>query len=224
MNQLVVRKYRLASKDPHFGATEEYSDEFLETCLGSYRKNLRGTWSEDVLRGDFSGMPSFITSYNRMQAEVFDYVSEKCRSGDDVLLIDIDTVCVRPTEIFGRYDRMVVPWGSPSGTGGEGAVTLSGSVIYLPSTVSEAAWEAGRRVIHDVPPNHWAGDQDAYNAMARVDGPITLVPALNYNSDFPKWIRREEAHILSFHGSRGRAEALQEMKRAVSEALSAPTG
>lgn len=211
MNILAYRKYRLR------GWEHTTLDREVELSVASYEKNLLWSWTLEILTGDLS-YRDFQDGFTAMQREVLERLHERWKQGDNVLIVDADTLCVRPTEIFGRFDRMVIPWGGRSCSGERHNPILNIGVVYIPATTSAAAWDVGLTAMKHCP-MYWGADQEALNDMVRVDGPPILAPELNWgiSQDEQNPLREEQAHIIHFHRTRG--GSVPEAMRAALERL-----
>lgn len=213
LNILAIRNYKLKGYD--------FAREALfRTSAKSYRKNLLGDWVLEDLTDDLTHLP-FQAGFGVMEKEIFRRVRTFCSAGHTVVLVDSDTACVRSTEIFGRWDRMVMPWGGRNVDKPNGYQPLmSSGVIYFPPSISEIAWRVGQEAFDAMDPGtiSWGDDQDCYNAMVRVDGPLIFAPELNWSvhKDMGNPIDEEaSANILHFCSSRSVYGSLSAMQEAL---------
>lgn len=122
-NILLMLDYTLSDN------SEEYA-EMTRLSSNSYKKNLAGDWSLDILRKDFSHLPRK-EALNQMWQDCIWAMFDHWVDGTNVLYVDSDTLMVKPTEIFGRWDRLQLFWPTdPSAAYGFDPY-LNGGVVYI---------------------------------------------------------------------------------------------
>jgi len=181
-------------------------------CVASYYKYLRGLDKHIAvfLKG----------TYHSVMREMWWKIHDIYQNGHyNLLVVDGDTLCVKPVAIFGTYaDAMLF---SPAGCDVptdfpdyDIPVYRNSGVKYfpanLPSTVWGAAWPLLRHWLCE-----WAYDQYIYNVMFYCQSsPPPLDSKYCYNVPLGPEINgipQEEASILHFHSSRGARGALEQM-------------
>ncbi len=180
-------------------------------CLESYRANLLGQWKEVTLCKDYTHRGA-TEGLNLMWQEMFLKTMDLCLEGYNVLYVDTDTLCVKPTEIFGRWDDIMMFWPTDPREGFGFDPYLNGGVVYAPASTPRDRWSVvPDRVKHF---REWNDSQILWNRLYYGgSGPSHgLHPELNWQYCVDSTIPENEAHILHFNTTRGVESALEHMQ------------
>jgi len=200
------------SLNPHRPVVVDYNniiyyEQMQQLSIRSYEKNLQGDWTLLYLSEQFDSLQdsfryTFEQTYRLWQ-------SEPC----NVLYADPDTVCFKPTTIFGEQ------W-SP------GCRTNSG-LRYFPHGMQDSVWDRALKLFNDWNQDLYDYEQGVYNAMSEgcelpsVQDLVQQAPAVGLpgqNND-NVWRHLDDTkNIIHFHSSRSPLDALLTMQ-AVSDGL-----
>ena len=188
--------------------------EMQELSVESFRLFLAGDW--DVIFMDFEGSEDLMpgewkdfTAWRRIYVGGFYLTYSLWKAGNSVFMCGADTLCLRPTEIFGTTNQMRMYWGEHG--------YLNGDVMYFPAEMEQKVWDRGFQEIDSLRTD-WGHIQDLYNEMFRVQEPRPeLDPSMNYAPEiYPNPCPPEEARIQHFHATKGAEEVLRRMREAMS--------
>jgi hypothetical protein len=210
MNFLVMPRY---SVDGNY-ETRSYFAEMHELATASYRKNLLGDWKLITLLGDFSYIPSFMAAFSEMQRDQFKRLYSLWQQGHNVLFVDTDTICKKPTEFFGKYKSMVMPW-ITCGSCSRFEQYMNGGVMYFPATMKQETWDLGLPQLEHW--KEWDDSQLTYNDMFWSQPEQVIDPKLNFSPFTPNPLWIADAHIVHFHGSKSYPGAIEHMKGLTAE-------
>jgi len=188
-------------------------------CFASYERNLLDVESLRVLHGTAD-------SYSDMLIKVFAEARTIWEAGNDVLLVDGDTLCVKPTRMFGLGASLTmfnmacakVPYGAfpPS-------AYLHSAVRLLPQTMDPNLWEIGQALIDEYDREMWAYDQYVWNKMFWAQAGISYDLARTYVNPLycyvplPQYdnfgLRKEDAYVVHYGNTRGTQRCLERMRR-----------
>jgi hypothetical protein len=186
-------------------------DTMFQYSLASARKFLKGPW-EPVVFTDPA--PSRVEMFQANWRRLSDlWHSEPC----NVLYLDSDTVFLKPTEIFGRWDEYrLFNWSTPPRDHGFENY-FNAAVRYHPHTMSEATWQIGENIAKNWDLSIWDQEQIIFNEMFWSQG-ITFEqahhPELNWQAPTGTTLQELAAHaqfnsfpiqhvrILHYHGTR----------------------
>jgi len=205
MNYLVIPCFKLNDNQ------QPPLSELLKVSAASYRRNLAGPWTLETLQEDLTHLAT-ADAWHHMTAELFDMLHDHWQRGDNVLRVDVDTVCVKPTEIFGRYQRMFLPWMTCC-FDSRYPTYMNGGVAYYPAAMEARTWEIGAAMVRRYDYQTWADDQRLWNDMfwSQSERP-TPDPSLNFSPHVSSPLLIDEAQIIHLHQTRNRAEALKQMR------------
>lgn len=223
-NILVTANYNLINKNlgPNQFEFEKYR-EITNLCVESYKRNLAELDEVILLEGNAS-------NYHRMFEAIFYKTTEIYKTKDcNMIWTDSDCICVKPTEIFGKYDYFVMfdsqdvfcaynsidpkcyahlkPW-------------MMSNIRYYPrGKITEKIWEAAYCVAEEWK-DVWAYECIIYNAMFHAQGfskeqiNRLINPLLNcqYQRGQTDWGIMEKAHIIHVQSSRNRDIAIDKMR------------
>lgn len=213
MNLLVTYIYDLGEKF-------ELHREIHRLCVESYERNLLGDWGHVILRGSFKANRR-ARRYGLMLQDVFKKLFHL--RDNNLFIVDADTLCVRPVEVFGKWDRLTmfnmanarVPYEEF-----ERDEYLHCGVRYVPWNF--AHWGYMTSLALDWDYDVWAYDQYVWNKLfwaqrgvfqSRVNEYVDprycwCVPDQYDNLGVPE----EEAFIVHFHETRGVKTCLEKMR------------
>jgi len=208
-------------------------DLFLQMrglCAESYCRNLRGMDDHVVMTGTFDGGEGDARAvrnhrYGEMLVDMHWRVRALWEAGNDVLLVDGDTLCVRPTPWPGGDEFRMFNMACarvPYGAFPEEAYLHSG-VRYFPASMDPAAWTVADELVGRWDFGEWAYDQYVWNAMYWAQPGKRLEDARAYVDPRYCWcaqpqydnlgVPRSEAYIVHYHGTRGLEMCLRRMRR-----------
>lgn len=198
-------------------------------CAESYCRNLRGMDDHVILTGtklgglgDSKAVRNY--RYGRMLAEVFWEANRLAEDGAGVLLVDADTLCVRPTpwpegdgmRMFNMANARV-PYGAFAK-----ASYLHSGVRYLPAAIPMSIWAVGAQLVSRWDCGEWAYDQYVWNTMFWAQDGVDPGEAESYVDPRYCWcaqpqydnlgVPRSEAYIVHYHETRGLETCLRRMK------------
>lgn len=176
----------------------------------SFRRNLEGEYEELFLHEDYP-KPLEMAGYRAMYQHSFREIRSLVGSGNNVFVCCCDTFCQRPTEVFGKYDRMMMFW-ETSGFLYRDRPQLNGGVMYFPATMDLGLWEKAEARVATLGDN-WGEIQEIYNDMFRAQSPEPkLDPAMNWSPYVKNPVPEDEAKIIHYHASRNPAGVLGAMQ------------
>lgn len=215
-NVLVTYLYDVESEDEKVYEREVYL-EMQQLCVSSYLAHLRDLDEVRILTGR-------ATDFVEMYEIVFDYVMDVSTRGHDVLLVDIDTMCVREARIFGCYDAPML-FGLAGYDEGDRRLQKFAEILGCEPIPADEFYNAGVVYVPRYTPgrwmdrecDEWAYVQAVWNYLAREHGALTPRPEFNYmappgGSGVETAIGRDEARIVHFHASRDAVKALRGMR------------
>lgn len=208
MNRLVYLLYRLNTAPNVF---EQYQ-EMAELSLRSFRRHLAGSWQAELLQGDYSS-EGFLQGVNLMYRDTFVQLEAWHAQGDNTLLLDQDTLCLRPTEIFGRFKHLMLFYltDPPVDEVGGFAPYLNAGIVYVPASMPPRAWRPMHRDLGAM--RAWDDSQRIWNEMFYGQDPVPeLHPELHWSPNVPTPLPRGDAHIIHLNSTRGSAAALGQMR------------
>jgi len=211
-----------------FGETN-YLDykQLTNLCTNSFLKNLKDPTEVRILEGQ---KEHFHELFKELYWEVQNiyFANQPC----DILFVDSDTLCLKPIEIFGKWDKFAMfnsaeehrlsyfnpiclqlvqnlkPW-------------MMANIRYYPSGLPMSFWDVGDDLAYSWV-NEWAYDAIIYNKMFHAQDIKNfddfIQPHLNFQVDgIPEAISYEtirDASVLHCHATRGTKMAIAKMKRA----------
>lgn len=233
-NILLTYLYDLG-KDPHdLGKDYGVFTKIHELCVASFADNLAAIDEHIILRGRFHHQPNtpWTITQNKMNEDVYWKTYELFRGRPcNILLVDSDMLCVKPTEIFGKFDKYslfnVAGCDAPLELE---SLCLNSAVRYFPATMDKSVWEVGTEYAKqwEEYAGVWAYDQYVYNQVFYAqdvgNAEDFLRPWLNFNAPVRGRIDNRgtsirDAHIIHFHSSRGARETLEIMEKARTSGL-----
>lgn len=190
--------------------TADY-DRMHEISLASARKFLKGNWEPIVFTEPAnSRVEMFKANWARLRDL---WHSEPC----NILYLDSDTVFLKPTEIFGRFDEYrLFNWSTPAQDHGF-ANYFNAAVRYHPHTMTAETWAVGDAIAENWNLDIWDQEQIIFNTMFWSQG-LTFEdahhPELNWQAPTGTTLQELAAHaqfnsfpiqhvrILHYHGTR----------------------
>jgi hypothetical protein len=185
----------------------------------SARKFLAGPYEEIMYRAPVLDARMFQIAQWYMIKEL--WFREPC----NILVMGADTMFIRPTEIFGKFNEMRMFNYSDPKTHPDVEHNFNDDIRYYPSTMNPAVWEIGERHMEDWfvhEESAWACGQLIHNYMIwsqeilvdEMFQPQLAWQAISGDDQAgAAWNQcpLSEAHVLHFHGSRGSGERLNTM-------------
>jgi len=201
-----------AGNDREFGMAKPDSglyNQMFEISRASARHYLGGTWTDIVWS---EPAPTRVAMFQQNWQRIWDlWHSEPC----NILYLDSDTVFMRATDIFGRFEQFrLFNWTTPKSKSPFDNYFNAG-VRYYPHTMSTATWQLGADLAAAWDLGIWDQEQIIFNKMfwsQDLSWEDAHRPELNWqlpaNSDRKQMTKHngsdfESAHIIHYHGTRG---------------------
>ena len=197
-------------------------EELTKLCNESFKKNLLNDFKIITLKGT-------APSYHVMNRNIYDrikqlYFGENC----NILYVDSDTVCVKPTDIFGTSDhfrmyeirnqfRSAFPANVPKYLFECFPQWFMSNLRYYPAGMDQSCWDAGDALVKDWI-DVWAYECIIYNAMfyvQKVRDPLEYQNQLlnfQYVPGQTDESMLEHAQIIHVQATRGIDEAIKRAK------------
>ncbi len=187
-------------------------DTMFRYSLASAQRFLKGNWEPIVITEPAANR---VEMFKNNWQRIWDiWHSEPC----NVLYLDSDTVFLKPTEIFGRFDEYrLFNWTTPS-KNDQFDNYFNAAVRYYPHTMSPDVWALGHSLADDWNLNIWDQEQIIFNRMFWSQGlsfedahhpelnwqaPTgTTLPELAQHAQFNSF-PIQHVRILHYHGTRG---------------------
>ncbi len=144
----------------------------------------------------------------------------------NILCMGADTVFIKPTEVFGRYNKMMMFNYTDPKTHPEAKNYFNDDIRYYPAEMDPNIWEIGERLmekwfVHTE--NNWACGQLIHNhqlwsqdlKLEETLDPTMAFQVLNFDENLDSiWngCGFDQANILHLHGSRGIEDRVEIMK------------
>lgn len=190
-----------------------------ELAIKSYRKNLEGEWEIIILDGDFSSIykPETYDANNAHFLDAFKRIFNLwAKFRTSILFVSADTLCLKPTKIFGEFEDFGMFWHTDPKSGYGFKRYLNSGITYFPRTMARNVWEVGFKAWEDMREDRtWDKSQVIYNTMfysQDIDHDSYMRNELHWATFTENDIPKEKAHILHYHGSRGVDSAYEQMK------------
>lgn len=189
--------------------------EIHRICCKSFRENLAGPFEQVTLTDPHIEPPEAPRGGGQMLHDIFDQLYVLWREGHDVLYTDADTLCLRPVEVFGRFDKFMLFSETPAKP--EGPLPgpyLNGGVKYLPACMSRDLWEWADRYYRQHDGRRWDFDQELYNRMFYKQSlwHHNGWSGLNWSPRYPCGRSAREAQIAHFYMTRDREACMATMQ------------
>lgn len=198
---------------------QENIKQMRELALRSYRRNLLGDWEIIVLDGDFSNLyehGSYVANNAHFQ-DAYKRIKRLWSKGNSILFISADTLCVKPTRVFGEFQNFGMFWHTDPKSAYGFERYLNSGITYFPMSMSPIVWEVGDLMWKNMELDQsWDKSQIIYNHMfysQDMDYQKYMRNELHWATYTENEIPKEEAHILHYHGSRGVGSALEQMRK-----------
>jgi hypothetical protein len=205
----------------HESSTWAHYAAMCKLSAASFAENLDGLEKQVVLTCEKPQQ-----SYLEMFSRVMHVTRELWSEGHTVLCTDVDVICVRPTELFRRFDdhlfRMFWPSFCPppdSVKPYDIPIEFNAGVRFFPKDMPSHLWTVAFDLIKRYKlSEQWAVDQAILNLMlysqeeVAEDPTQLLANELNWCPHLENVVPPESAHILHLHGSRGPRATLEAMQ------------
>jgi len=178
------------------------------------KKFLQGSW-ETIVFTDTAD--SRVSMFKDNWQRIWDlWHREQC----NILYLDSDTMFVKPTEIFGRFQEFrLFNWSDPK-SNGQFQNYFNAGVRYYPASMSAATWNIGKNMADYWSLDIWDQEQLIFNQMfwsqlipeqdcrhpeLNWQGMKMTIPDPRIQAAHEEWngLALEHAHIIHVHGSRG---------------------
>lgn len=204
--------------DP-LGKAQVY-EQMYALSRNSAKKYLAGEWEEIKFTAPVLDARFFQIALWYLIKELWH--KEPC----NILVMGSDTLFIRPTEIFGKFNEMrMFNYSDPKHLT-EVPHNFNADVIYYPATMDPRVWEMGERRMGDWlshEDSDWALGQHILNGMIWSQGISVeemLKPEYAWQvlgqeiEQAERWnnCSLDNAMVLHFHGSRGNESRLDSMK------------
>lgn len=195
-----------------YGKDCEQFRRMYELSSASARKHLVGVNEHVLIMGEPGPM-----DLPKLFQRTFRATYDLWCTGANVLYLNVDTLVVKPTEVFGKFSefRMFTPTVPMKWM--EFNPYLNAGVRYFPAEMDAGLWNIGVNRMRDYDVSYWGHEQMAYNAMYREQGTRAgFVYELNYG--MPPDVRalmeidKSDATILHFHATRGAEACVRQME------------
>lgn len=219
INTLVIANYKVEKHGYGKTDTSDFS-EIYKSCIASYSKNLKDL--DEVMT--FGGK---VATYHDMFKTIFLGLRDMQMKGErNIVFVDADTLCVKPTEIFDKHQGFnmflntpgdmyhdAYPKKVPKGLYKDLTPWFLSNVRYYPADMDDALWDTVSGLYNQWI-NVWAYECIIWNAMlhAQCQGMTYYEirkdyhrPWLNHQyqiKNFKNEVGLEDAHIIHFHSSR----------------------
>jgi hypothetical protein len=223
-NILVTVLYEV--KDPIYGKakTEDYV-ALHRLCLDSFKEYLADI--DEVIT--FTGVAKDYHEVFRLKFEHLRglHTKQDC----NILYVDLDNLCVKPVEIFGKFKKLnLFCISSDAGYRGvlNGSVPMERlrfaqpwfvtNVKYFPAVMNKKLWEIGKEIVKDWV-DTWAYECLVYNCMFHSQWVKDVQdyhrPEFSYQApvrgNYSNSINLKQAKIIHFHSTRGTEKTIQIM-------------
>lgn len=200
--------------------TKALYQDMTNVAVDSFRGKLAGDWEfRKIDYGQLIG----ITHHDEAFYKCFLQLYEWWEQAHNVYYINVDLVCVKPIEIFGKFKELTMHWPTAQPVPGE-PFNWNCGTLYIPRETKRETWQAGfdayKEYFDSGEKKLWAADQDVYNEMLRSQG----LPDDHYKNnvlhylDHPAMyneIGKDEAAILHFLSTRDKYGTIEKMRRAL---------
>jgi len=147
------------------------------------------------LEGDFEVVrfEDEVDSYQEIFHRNWNNVRSAWEPGNNILFLDTDTIMIKPTKVFGEFERFqMFNYTDPKTLSGQDANNRYGiqhehyfnaGVRYYPGDMSEAVWANGQALADNWDYSVWGTEQIIFNKMQFDQDPDVntwLNPGMNY--------------------------------------------
>lgn len=194
--------------------TRSAYDRMFQISLASAKKFLQGTW-EPIVFTDTAD--SRVSMFKDNWKRIWDiWHREPC----NILYLDSDTMFIRPTEIFEKFQEFrLFNWTDPK-SNEKFKDYFNAGVRYYPSTMSKETWSIGQNMAENWNLAIWDQEQLIFNEMfwqqaipehdrrhpeLNWQGMLMTIPDPRIQGAHEQWneLALKDAHIIHVHGSRG---------------------
>ena len=230
MNIHITANYKITNTmyNPNKCKTEDY-EEISQICSDSFKKNLKNLDKSIILVGEKP-------SYHELFKEIFYKQMDMYKWNDcNILWTDADTICIKPTEIFDKFENFNMFWDDSIYCNFPAVVPrnlykglipwMMSNIRYFPKGLPNSMWELGEPLAKKWI-NVWAYECIIYNTMFHSQKSIKdehgvvknkyLLPEYNFqmirSKKYPN-MEMKDANIVHFHSSRGSKDTIRKMKK-----------
>ncbi len=145
----------------------------------------------------------------QMWRDLLDALETYHRAGDNVLYLDVDTLCIKKSKVF-DIQQMMMFWLTDFVELKTFYPYLNGGVVYIPAAMNESMWQFS----HNQDLISWDSVQLVFNAMFYAQDPVPgLMPEYNWSPNITPGCAMSKAKIMHFTSTKGWEKALAEMER-----------
>lgn len=199
--------------------TAERYERMYQISRASARKFLQGDWEEIKFTAPVLDARQYQIAQWYVIKEL--WYREPC----NILAMGADTLFIKPTEIFGRYDRMMMFNYTDPRTHAEFPHYFNDDIRYYPGTLDSRVWNIGEEKMKgwfDHAESGWGWGQLIHNyqfwsqniTVDRVLDPRMAYQAFQLDQNYcNQWngLDINQANVLHFHGSRDADSRVQIM-------------
>jgi len=226
-NYVIWTNCKISETEEKFGikpcgdpASQKAYDTMFRVSHGSARKFLAGDWEEIVFTDP---SPTRVDMFQANWQRIWDiWHQEPC----NILYLDSDTMFLRPTEIFGRFQEFrLFNWTDPKNND-QFSDYYNAGVRYYPNTIREEIWNIGKEMAKNWSLDIWDQEQLIFNEMfwrqsvtdphhpeLNWQGMHIIIPDPRAQQTHEEWNQCpiSKTHIIHVHGSRSSVHTAQLM-------------
>jgi hypothetical protein len=205
--------------------TRSAYDTMFRISYASAKKFLQGNW-EPIVFTDTAA--SRVDMFKDNWQKIWNiWHGELC----NILYLDSDTMFIRPTEIFGRFQEFrLFNWTDPK-SNEQFKDYYNAGVRYYPASMSNETWNIGKNMSDKWSLDIWDQEQLIFNEMfwqqaipendrrhpeLNWQGMWLTIPDPNVQAVQEQWnqLAIKDTHIIHVHGSRGAVKTMALMTQA----------
>lgn len=206
-------------KNTNWEVSKSHYEAMYQMSRASAKKFLQGEWQEVLFKSPVLDARMYQIAQWYMIKEL--WFSQPC----NILCMGADTLFIKPTEVFGRYDTMRMFNYTDPKTHPEFEHNFNDDIRYYPATMDPKVWEVGEEHMLDWFSHKeadWACGQHIHNHQLWSQGISAaemLEPTMAFQTvkkDIPEcesWngCSFADVKIVHFHGSRSSENRVQVM-------------
>lgn len=200
-------------------------NKMFQISLATAKTFLQGNW-EPIVFTDTAD--SRVSMFKDNWQRLWDiWHQEPC----NILYLDSDTMFIRPTEIFGRFQEFrLFNWTDPK-SNSEFQDYFNAGVRYYPASMSDETWHIGKNMANNWNLDIWDQEQLIFNQMfwsqnipqhdcrhpeLNWQGMMMTVPDPRIQVAHEQWneLALKDSYIIHMHGSRGAVNTAALMEQA----------
>lgn len=232
-NYVVWTNCKISETQAQFGiqpcgdpASQQAYDTMFQISRATAKKFLAGDWQEVVFD---EPAETRVHMFQKNWQRIWDlWHKEPC----NILYLDSDTMFIRPTEIFGRFEEFrMFNWTDPK-SNQQFPNYYNAGVRYYPSSIKSDVWKIGEDIARNWKLDIWDQEQLIFNSMfwsqnvqdphhpeLNWQGMHMIVSHPNAQLAHEQWNQCTVAdtHIIHVHGSRNAVETANLMTNTVKQ-------